>query len=118
MLKGICPTCGTDLEALTSRLESEFLRDPVGVTLELSAWAAKPPGKLGRVRSRLRQKGLLEGKWWDDMTCKQRTRFLKASLIPQGFQVLFPEPVLTHVVHSEWERLNRHMRGELQSIRG
>src|SRR6266540_3751304 len=117
MLSGICPTCGTDLGALNSQLESKFLRDPLGVMLELSAWAGKPPRRLGRFRSRLRQKGLLEGKWWDDMTCKQRVRFLRSSLIEQGFQTLFPEPILTQVVHSEWERLNGHMRGELQSIR-
>src|SRR5436309_3504752 len=118
MLSGICRTCGTDLGALTSRMESEFLRDPVGVVTELSAWAAKPPRKLGRFQSALRQRGLLEGNWWDDMTCKQRTRFLKSSLIPQGFQTLFPEPLLTQVVHSEWKGLNGHMRGELQSIQG
>jgi hypothetical protein len=52
------------------------------------------------------------------MTCKERTHFLRTHLIPEGFRILFPKLVLTAVVHNDWADLNRHMRKELESIRG
>ena len=117
MFNGICAACGLDMNDLNSMLESRALSDPIGAVSELSIWSSKAPGWLGRLRSRLRRRGWLRGSWWDGMSCKQRTRFLQSSLIQDGFQILFPEPVLTCVVHSEWESLNKNMRGRLELIR-
>lgn len=117
MKNGICPNCGIDLDALSMAQASRMLRDPITGILELSRWAGPPPGRLGPLRNRLRRKGVLGGAWWDDMSCEQRTQFLRTRLIPEGFGILFPEPMLTSVIHSDWEQFNREMRVELESIR-
>ncbi|HYM39198.1 MAG TPA: hypothetical protein VEY12_03495 [Thermoplasmata archaeon] len=61
---------------------------------------------------------MMRGAWWDAMTCAERTRFLRSGLKPEGFQILFPMPVLTSLIHTDWNRFNRRMRRELESLRG
>ena len=117
MRVGICPICGVNLTALYRDLESRAYKDLVGTVMEVSIWAGKPARRMRSLRAWLRQRGFLRGGWWDRMTCRGRSRFLTSHLIPMGKQTLFPEPVLTFVLHSDWDELNAHMRNELESIR-
>ncbi len=113
-----CQTCGANLGELYRDLESRARRDIVETITELSIWAGRPPGPLRSLRVWLRKRGILRGGWWNRMTCRERSTFLGSHLIPAGKALLFPEPVATFVIHTEWDGLNGHMRNELDSIRG
>ncbi len=106
----VCAVCGADMKALKSRLVALMRDDPIKAKEELSIWAGPQSGRLRRLWL------LRRGRWWNEMACDQRTKFLQSRLIPEGFHLLFPEPVLTHVVHSNWENLNRGMRKELTRL--